>query len=75
MGFCGIVESFGGLRLVKEKGFYFWQKPKVAKAFTHLVRDSVILCFACKFLRTCTSCEILGVCALRVRFFGFALCV
>ena len=31
-GFCGIVES-----LVKSwhegEGFYFWQKPKVAKAF------------------------------------------
>ena len=31
----GIVESasFGCLKLVRERGLYFWQKPKVAKAF------------------------------------------
>ena len=38
-------------------GFYFWRKPKVAKTFTHLVRDSGILCFACEILRF--ACEIL----------------
>ena len=60
--FCGIVESSVDsaelqnrwwIKLVKEKGLYFWQKPKVAKAFTHCVRDSVILHFACEILRNC----------------------
>ena len=38
----GIVESasFGCLKLVRERGFYFWQKPKVAKAFRFCVAES-----------------------------------
>ena len=42
---CEILQIylFGKLELVREKGFYFWDKPKAAKAFTHLVRDSGIL--------------------------------
>ena len=53
MRFCGIVESSvdsavdsANLPFLvdwswsRERGFYFWQKPKVAKTFTHFVRDS-----------------------------------
>ena len=50
--FCGIVESgvdsaesaklpfFGCLESVKERGLYFWQKPKVAKTFK-ILRDCI----------------------------------
>ena len=32
LGFYKIT-SLGCLRLVRERGFYFWRKPKVAKTF------------------------------------------
>ena len=69
-GFCGIVESLVDLSLKRERGLYFWQKPKVAKAFAHLVRDSGILCFVCEILRFTESMrrilrfEILGFCGI-----------
>ena len=50
MRFCKIT-FFGCLKSAREEGFYFWQKPKVAKTFTHFVRDSAILCLACEILR------------------------
>ena len=49
-GFCGIVESLVNLSL-RERGFYFWQKPKVAKAFTHCVWDFAKLHFAYEILQ------------------------
>ena len=49
--FCGIVESLVKLKSKREGRFYFWQKPKVAKTFTHCVRDFAILHFVCEILR------------------------
>ena len=35
----------------------FWDKPKVAKDFTHLVQDSWSLCFAWEILRNYRICK------------------
>ena len=46
MRFCKIA-LFGCLELVRDKGFYFWQKPKVAKTFKIL---------RCKIEGNCRIC-------------------
>ena len=48
--FYGIVESLVDLSLKRERGLYFLDKQKVAKTFTHFVRDSMISHFACEIL-------------------------
>ena len=56
MRFCEIVESLGGFEPLKERRLYFWQKPKVAKAFLRFCEaesraDSMELHFVCEILR------------------------